>query len=222
MNLGVILVAGGIGNRMGSALPKQYLALGEKPLAQHSLEIFLQTGLAKELVIVCDPFYQSYFPDQTCFALPGERRQDSVWNGLQQLSNAIDFVCVHDAVRPLVALPHILKVLEEAERVGAATLAVPLKYTVKHGCANNFIKETIPRSTLWEIQTPQCIKRSWLEEGFAHAQKEGATVTDDVGLIEPLGYPVKLVQGCYTNLKITTPEDLFLAEQLWTKREPIS
>lgn len=218
MNLGVILVAGGTGSRMQSAIPKQYLPLAQKPIAQHSLELFLQIPKVKELVIVCAEEYRTLFPDHTLFADPGERRQDSVWNGLQRLSRSIDFVCIHDAARPLITLPLIEQLLKEAEETGAATLAMPLKFTVKRSDANAFVEETPPRSTLWEIQTPQCLKKAWLEEGFTHANQHNLTATDDVGLIEPLGYPVKLVQGCYSNLKITTPEDLVLAEHLWNNR----
>lgn len=218
MKLGVILVAGGTGTRMGSSLPKQYLPLAEKPLAQHSLDLFLQLEELKELVVVCAPEYQSSFTGQIRFALPGNLRQDSVWNGLQQLNPAIDWVCIHDAARPLITLSLIRKVLQEAKITGAATLAMPLKFTVKKGSEDHLVEETPNRSTLWEIQTPQVLRRDWLEQGFAYARTHNQIVTDDVSLIEPLGFPVKLVKGCYTNLKITTPEDLVLAEYLWKSR----
>jgi len=218
MKLGVILVAGGTGTRMGSSLPKQYLPLAEKPLAQHSLDLFLQLQELQELIVVCAPEYQFHFSGQTRFALPGVLRQDSVWNGLQQLDPSIDLVCIHDAARPLITLPLIHKVLQAAKTTGAATLAMPLKFTVKKGSEDQLVEDTPNRSTLWEIQTPQVLRRDWLEEGFTYARTHNQIVTDDVSLIEPLGYPVKLVNGCYTNLKITTPEDLVLAEYLWKNR----
>lgn len=218
MNLGVILLAGGTGSRMQTAPPKQFLHLAQKPLVLHSLELFLKIPLVKELVIVCAEQYRCLFPRHPLFALPGARRQDSVWNGLQKLSPAIDYVCIHDAARPLITLSLIQKLLEETTKTGAATLATPLKFTVKRATSEAFVEETPNRSTLWEIQTPQCLKKSWLEEGFAHANKHNLLATDDVGLIEPLGYPVKLVEGCYSNIKITTPEDLILAEHLWNSR----
>lgn len=217
MKLGVILLAGGIGSRMGGTLPKQYLLLEEQPLVQHSYRAFATCGAA-ELVVVCAPEYQSYFPAHPLFALPGTRRQDSVWNGLQQLGDSIDYVCIHDAARPLVTSPLIQQVIAAAIDTGAATLAVPLKFTVKRGTSASMVEETPDRASLWEIQTPQCIKKSWLEEGFAYAAAHNGTATDDAALIEPLGYPVKLVQGCYSNIKVTTPEDLILAEHLWKRR----
>lgn len=217
--LSVIIVAGGRGTRMQSTLPKQFLMLRGRAIARHSFDLFLSLPYVAEIVVVCDPDYQSIFAMPRAaipvtFALSGERRQDSVFNGFQKLSRKDTLVCIHDAARPLVTAQIVDRVAVEAQKYGAAIAAVPLKATIKVCDADKLVVNTPNRNTLWEIQTPQIIRYTLLEAGLAKVQREGLTVTDDAALVELLGHPVKVVAGDYTNIKVTTPEDLIITEQL--------
>lgn len=219
MRLAVILLAGGLGSRMGSSVPKQFLTLAGKPIVLHSFELFRQLPDKPEIIVVSELNYRHLFQNEPWvkFALPGERRQDSVWNGLQAVSDDIELLCVHDAARPLVDSKTIAKVIDEAKTYGAAVAAVPMKCTVKESREGGFVGRTLDRSRLWEIQTPQAMKRSFLEEGFAQAFDRNLTVTDDVSLVELIGEQVKIVEATYANIKITTKEDLHFAEMLLEK-----
>jgi len=209
MKISAILLAGGKGTRMQSSLPKQYLPLDEKPIASHSLEVFLNHRSIAECIVVCSPEFRSYFSEYFVqFADPGERRQDSLFNGLQLVQN--DWVCTHDAARPFLTSEMLTRLIEEGRETRAATLAMPVKNTVKESDPNGFVRCTPDRSYIWEVQTPQLIAKEILEKGFAYADKHHITVTDDVSLAELIDHPVKLVLGSYQNLKITTPEDLNL------------
>lgn len=219
----VILLAGGNGTRMGTQTPKQYLPLANKLLAQYSFELFAQLPCVKEIIVVCEERYQPFFLANTSslidFAPPGNRRQDSVWNGLCRISEKSELVCVHDSARPLLRKEHCLAVLREAHLHGAAVLGVPVKNTIK-SANDGFVKKTLDRSTLWEVQTPQVIRPDWLYQGFAKAlELQDLSVSDDASLIELLGYQVKLVLGTDSNIKITTPTDFALAESLLRAHE---
>ncbi len=213
MKISLVLLAGGVGTRMGSSQPKQYLLLEGKPIACHSLEVFLSHPAVAQVIVVCAPQYRSYFAPYTVqFAEPGARRQDSLFNGLQLVETS--WVCIHDAARPFITTEMIDHLLNEGEKTGAATVAVPVKCTIKESDSKGFVTQTLDRSRLWEIQTPQLLKKELLKEGFAHACAHAVTVTDDVSLAELIGKPVKLVQGSAHNIKITTPEDLSLCQNI--------
>lgn len=218
--ISVILVAGGKGLRMGTPTPKQYLPLAGKPVVLHSFALFAALPSVHEIIVVCEEQFQHYFPNPSHpivhFALPGARRQDSVWNGLCEVSPESDLLCIHDSARPLLRIEDCLAVLEAGLLHGAAVLATPVKYTIKSGTPDNFVQKTLERSTLWDIQTPQVIKPELLRQGFAKARAQNdIAVTDDVSLVELLGHPVKLVKGADSNIKITTLTDLALAESLF-------
>ncbi len=217
-----ILLAGGTGTRMGGDTPKQYLPLDGKPVAHYSFDLFVNSPAISELIVVCHPDYRHYFSSAfsripLVFAEPGPRRQDSVYNGLQAASQDADYICIHDAARPMITHQMLVSALEGAAEHGAATVGVPLKATVKQSYGDNLVHSTLERSCLWEIQTPQVIRATLLRDAFQHALAHNIAVTDDVSLVEALGKPVKLVQGDYSNLKITTPDDLVLAECLLDK-----
>ncbi|EFB42233.1 MULTISPECIES: 2-C-methyl-D-erythritol 4-phosphate cytidylyltransferase [Parachlamydia] len=223
MTVSVILLAGGIGARMRQNLPKQFLPLVEKPVAFYSLECFMELSEVGEIVVVCDPAYHALFADYTQdtrvhFALPGVRRQDSVWSGLQAIKQASQIVCIHDAARPFIDHALIKRVLSAASEHGAATVGMPIKFTLKQSTATGFVDKTLDRSLLWEIQTPQAVDFHLLYQGFDKVHQMGIDVTDDVSIIELLEKPVKLVEGDYANLKITTPEDMVVAEQWLAKK----
>jgi len=203
---------------MNSSVAKQYLELDNKPLILYSFEIFLKAPEIEEIVVVCSPDYQHLFATHTkkrvIFALPGARRQDSVFNGLMATKKEATLVCIHDGARPFVTHDAITKTIETAKDVGAAAVGMPIRYTIKQVDSSLHVKSTPNRSTLWEMQTPQVIKRDILERGFAHALFHNITVTDDVSLAELVGNQVKLVEGSYDNIKITVPSDLIFAHQI--------
>jgi 2-C-methyl-D-erythritol 4-phosphate cytidylyltransferase len=209
-----VLLAGGKGLRLGGVIPKQYLMLGDETIAMRSFRVLEQSPSIAGIVVVAEEPYHSLFISSKkpiSYALPGLRRQDSLKNGLKKLESSCTHVLVHDAARPFVTLEHIEEVIREGMQIGAATLAVPMKATVKQADSLRLVEKTLDRSCLYEIQTPQVVRLDWLNEGFKKAEKEQLTVTDDVGLAELQGYPVKLVMGSSDNFKITTPEDLRLA-----------
>lgn len=218
MKISVILLAGGTGSRMGSAIPKQFLPLQGVPVALHSLQVLLQLKEVIETIVVCLPEFRHHFaPFSVRFALPGAQRQDSVYNGLQHVSAHSDWVAVHDAARPFITPALVQKLFYEGKNVGAASLAMPVKNTLKEVQTDQKVARTLDRSRVWEIQTPQLLKKEILEAGFAYAHAHQTAVTDDVSLAELIGHPVHLVPGCYQNIKITTPEDWIFAEWLMVK-----
>ncbi|HRD54910.1 MAG TPA: 2-C-methyl-D-erythritol 4-phosphate cytidylyltransferase [Parachlamydiaceae bacterium] len=214
----VILLAGGKGSRMETATPKQFLQLGNKPLLFHSLEFFQNFSYTHEMIIVCEKEYQTLFHETNGigikFAAPGNRRQDSVFNGLKEVDPLSDLILIHDGARPFLNEANLLKAIDEAALHGAAALAVPLKFTVKEKDENGTVLKTVDRASLFEVQTPQIIEQKLLWEGFQFAQQHGLEVTDDLSLIELLNKPAKLVMGSYQNIKITTKEDLAFAKVL--------
>ncbi|ONM35809.1 diphosphocytidyl methyl erythritol synthase1 [Zea mays] len=155
------------------------------------------------------------------FARPGKERQDSVFNGLQEIDGDSELVCVHDSARPLVSSEDVKKVLEDAAVHGAAVLGVPVKATIKEANSDSFVIKTLDRKTLWEMQTPQVIillPFSFSSRfNFCH-RRDNHEVTDDVSIVEYLKHPVYITEGSYTNIKVTTPEDLLLAERLMNEK----
>ncbi|OEL35194.1 2-C-methyl-D-erythritol 4-phosphate cytidylyltransferase, chloroplastic [Dichanthelium oligosanthes] len=179
----------------------------------------------KEVVVVCDPDYRDVFEGSIenlqiplKFARPGKERQDSVFNGLQEIDGDSELVCVHDSARPLVSSEDVKKVLEDAVVHGAAVLGVPVKATIKEANNDSFVVKTLDRKTLWEMQTPQVMKPNLLKDGFELVKRDGLEVTDDVSIVEYLKHPVYITEGSYTNIKVTTPDDLLLAERLMNEK----
>lgn len=220
MHVGIIIPAAGVGRRMGSDLPKQYLELGGKPLIFQTLQRF--RGFAQVKVVVeaarvedfQSEILQSYdFPATWEVVAGGEARQDSVRNGFLALDPATELVVVHDGVRPLISAELIEAVIAEGARSQAALVAVPVKDTIKEVTRNGKIVQTVDRSKLWRAQTPQVFSYALFARAQEAALKDGFTGTDEASLIERLGVEVSIVPGDERNLKITTPEDLILAEQ---------
>lgn len=217
-DVSVILLAGGKGSRMNLEIPKQFLPLGNQLMVHYSFHFFTKLSCVKEIVVVSEPKYQTFFQQtkdvEIRFALPGITRQLSVFNGLQEVSSDAKLVCTHDGARPFLDEMSFYELVKEARANEAATLAVPLKFTVKEKDRSNFVTKTHDRAPLVEIQTPQIIHYDLLKKGFKYAQEKQIEVTDDVSLVELLQKPVKLVMGSYQNIKITTVEDLELAEMI--------
>jgi 2-C-methyl-D-erythritol 4-phosphate cytidylyltransferase len=230
-------------DRLKFNLAKQYLPLRGVPVLHHSLDLFLEklvdhcksnnkgtSSPPENVVLVMDPLYQpeyqsivDRYPGRLEFANPGVERQGSVENGLNKLvemsKGKCQFVAIHDSARPLVTIEEICNVVTDAKEHGAAVLGVPCKATIKESEDGEFVARTIPRSKLWEVHTPQVIKIETLLKGFEKVAKENLEVTDDVSVVEALGEPVKLTRGEYTNLKITTPEDMDVAEAILEDRK---
>ncbi|GLT44521.1 hypothetical protein SLA2020_184100 [Shorea laevis] len=220
-SVSVILLAGGKGKRMGASMPKQYLPLLGKPIALYSLYTFSSMKEVKEIIIVCDPSYEDIFEEtkdkinvDLKFRLPGKERQDSVFSGFQAVDSNSELVCIHDSARPLVSSGDVEKVLKDGWHIGAAVLGVPVKATIKEANSQSFVARTLDRKTLWEMQTPQVIKPELLRKGFELVNREGLEVTDDVSIVEHLKHPVYITEGSYTNIKVTTPDDMLLAERI--------
>jgi len=219
-SVSVVLLAGGVGKRMGAAIPKQYLELAGQPIATYSLETFAAMREVGEVVIVCDPSWRYIFEERfpglakkvaIKWALPGAERQDSVANGLAEVSPAAAIVAVHDSARPLVAPTDAARCMRDGAAVGAAVLGVPVKPTIKEVDKDMNVVKTLVRAALYEVQTPQCIRPALLREGFQLVAARGLEVTDDVSIIEAMGLPVKITTGSYTNIKVTTPDDMSVA-----------
>ncbi len=221
MSIGAILLAGGKGTRLGGAMPKVFRKLDAYPLVFYSLSFFIDNQEIDETVIVAPEEHRLLFPSiihQTCrFALPGSRRQDSVYSGLQHLSSKIKKVVVHDAARPFLDPIFFAHLIEKGREVQAATLGIPLSFTLRECNAFHQSIATPNRDQFWEILTPQYLDRNLLEEGLTKAYQENITITDDVAAAELLHHPVHVVAGSPLFRKITRNEDWEYAEYYLAK-----
>lgn len=227
MSATVIIPAAGLGRRMGASQNKQYLQLAGKPIVAHTLELFENHPLIEKIYLVLpgaeiDFFNHSLLPSLQLTKLApiiagGEERQDSVSNALQQLkidrASADSIVLIHDGARPLFNPTLIAELIDCAATRGAAVCAVPVKDTIKQ-VENHQIWLTPERKTLWQAQTPQAFRFELIFQAYQKAAAANAHGTDDASLVERLGETVMVVEGEYRNLKITTPEDLCIAEAL--------
>jgi 2-C-methyl-D-erythritol 4-phosphate cytidylyltransferase len=213
-----VITAGGIGRRMGAAIPKQYLELCGMPVLSHTLRVFEEHPMIDVIVLtvpqgdeglcrknILEPFGFNKIRD---IVSGGATRQESVWNGLQAVSDS-DLVVVHDGVRPLVSREIITETLNAAEETGASLACRQIRETVKRKIGDSTM-ETIPRSDLWLAHTPQAFRTAVILEAHKKARESGFEGTDDAVLVERLGLPVKIVEDSEDNIKITTPRDMIL------------
>ncbi|MEC0094013.1 2-C-methyl-D-erythritol 4-phosphate cytidylyltransferase [Paenibacillus macquariensis] len=214
-SLGIVIVSAGKGSRMGTLESKQYLLLQDKPILIHTLEVFNSMPQVKEIVLVTgqddvgrvQEWVHEYKMDKVIQVIPGgSERQYSVYKGLLEIGT--EWVMIHDGVRPFVDQADIEDCYQMALRTGAAVLAVPVKDTIKQVDGSGIIVDTPDRQSLWAIQTPQTFRVSDLLRSHEEAQRSGFVGTDDSMLVERMGIPVAVVKGSYTNIKITTPDDL--------------
>jgi len=218
---GVILAAAGQSSRFQDAnYKKPFAPLAGRPVWLHSAERFTDRPDVKQVVIVVAPDDRAAFVEKfganlafmgITLAEGGAQRADSVRRGLEKLSSEIDVVAIHDAARPCLAAAWIDKVFAAGARTGAAILATPVVATLKRVAADQTISGTVDRTGLWEAQTPQVFSRALLEKAFATAP--GSQATDESSLVEALGHPVTVVPGSPLNIKITSREDLRMAEK---------
>jgi 2-C-methyl-D-erythritol 4-phosphate cytidylyltransferase len=223
-NSAAVIVAAGAGTRMGADTRKQYLALTGEPILFHTLRAFDACAAIGAITLVTPPEELDWVSDQilTPLALEtpvflcagGRERQDSVRLGLDAVDPAHRLVAIHDGVRPLIRPQQIASCLQAADRFGAALLAVPVADTLKLAGEGLTVGETLSREGVWQAQTPQCFDLELIRRAHHKAYNEGVQGTDDAALVERLGLPVHLVAGSRRNIKVTTPEDLALAESL--------
>lgn len=224
----VIIAAAGQGKRMGGEGNKVFLPLAGKSILAHTIARFAVCSLVDEMIIVAasgEEAAVSKIARLEARNVPfkvvsgGVERQDSINNALLASSPAAKIILVHDGARPLVSDECIAAVIEGAHSFRAAVTAVPVKDTIKLASEELTVTETPERNRLWAVHTPQGFEASLLRRAYEDAARAGARGTDDASLVERLGVAVKLVAGSYENIKVTTPEDLRLAEALLKKRE---
>lgn len=226
MNTSVIIVCAGNSTRMGG-VNKILMPLGDRLVIGVTMQAFQACGSVSEIVIVAReadiPAIKAEaeaagITKLTVCTVGGATRQESVINGVKQISKEAQLVAVHDGARPLVKPEHIEKVIKDASVFGGATLGVPVKDTIKT-VNDGLISDTPPRKFLYITQTPQIFKRQLYFEGIDFALEHGLDFTDDCQLVEAIGGKVAMTTGDYTNIKITTPEDIKLAEVLLAMQE---
>lgn len=213
-----VVVAGGTGSRMQTDIPKQFLMLGGKPLLMHTLDQFGSLGIPLVLVlpeafmahwaILCQKFN---FTLSHKVVAGGATRSASVQKGLEAMDGTEAWVAIHDGARPLIQMELIERAFQMASEKGNAVMAVPAKDSIRMGTRDH--SKALDRSSIFLIQTPQVFRRSELSRAFA-ALLPDQSYTDEAGLMEAQGQAVYLCEGDYRNIKVTTPEDLILAEAL--------
>ena len=217
----VIFPAAGEGKRMNAGRNKVLLELLGKPILTRTLLRFSECATVDDFIIVVgaddvagvsDALKREKGLKPFRVVAGGSERQYSVANGLKAIHEDTELVLIHDAARPLVPVKTIEAVVAEAWRSGAGIAAVRAKNTIKIVRADGIVESTPNRAGLWEIQTPQGFRRDVIEAAYRRAEEDGFLGTDDAALVERLGLPVRVVEGSYRNLKITTPEDLWIVE----------
>lgn len=225
MKCAAIVLAGGSGSRMHSEVKKQYLLIGEKPVLYYSLDVFQRSSRIDEIVLVCgredieqcrETIVQRYgFTKVRRIVAGGKERHDSVFEGLKALKDC-SYVMIHDGARPFIDEAMLERIWTELPSVRACTVGMPVKDTIKLCNSDGFVEKTLPRECLWNIQTPQAFEYDLIfkaHELRAGGALAGIAVTDDAMLVESTQQvPVKLIEGSYKNIKITTREDLLYAE----------
>lgn len=219
-----LIPAAGMGKRMGASINKQYLQLDGMPIVARTISVFENSSFIDGIMLVIPeeeiPYCREHVVNAYGFTkiidivAGGKERQYSVMNGLQALKQHVseqDVILIHDGVRPFIT-PQIIQESIEIARTGEGALtAVPVKDTIKRAC-NGLVTDTPDREALWQAQTPQSFLFNTIFQAHCKAAEEGFTGTDDASLVERLGGTVRILRGDYRNIKITTPEDLVLAE----------
>lgn len=226
--ISAVIVAGGKGKRMGHDVPKQYIKLNGREILSITLGVFESSPLVDEVILVISEGEVDYclnnivkkygFKKVKDIIKGGAERQDSVYNGLLNCSPLTDIVLIHDGVRPFVDKNIIEKSIESARIYGACAAGVYVKDTIKIVDGDKFIISTPDRGSLIAIQTPQTFKFDLVLEAHKRARENKIYATDDTALVELMGHRVKIIEGSYCNIKITTPEDLIFAKLILNSR----
>lgn len=221
-----IVLAAGQGKRMQSHVQKQFLLLNGRPLITYALEAF-ENSPVDQIILVAGPDEIRYcqeeiaekygFSKVTKVIAGGRERYHSVYEGLKAAEGA-EYVLIHDGARPLLDQEMISRSLEGAKEYGACVVGMPVKDTIKTSGADGFVESTPDRSALWQVQTPQAFYYPWILEAYKKLfsrEEYQQGVTDDGMVFESMtAHKVKLIEGSYFNIKVTTPEDMAVAEAL--------
>ncbi|HOQ08116.1 MAG TPA: 2-C-methyl-D-erythritol 4-phosphate cytidylyltransferase [Clostridiales bacterium] len=223
-HVAAVIAAAGRGTRMDLDINKQYIEIQGMPILAMTIGKFEDCSLIDEIIVVANKDETDYcrknvierfgFTKVRTVAEGGESRQRSVYNGLKQVSAGCGVVLIHDGARPFVSTESIIECIEAARSYGAACVAVPAKDTIKESDEEGFVSRTLDRSSLWQIQTPQGFEYGLIMDAHDRAARDVFEATDDAMLAERYGHRVRLVMGDYSNIKVTTREDLVFAEAL--------
>jgi 2-C-methyl-D-erythritol 4-phosphate cytidylyltransferase len=219
-----VVVAAGRGSRMNMDVNKQYIEICGKPVLARTLQVFQDCWLVRDIIVVANENDIIYcresiirkfgFDKVRAIVTGGAERQNSVYNGLLEVDKNCEIVLIHDGARPFVDEEQITECVQAACDFGAASLAVPVKDTIKKTDSRGFVQDTLERTDLWAVQTPQAFRLGLILDAHKKAADEEFTGTDDAVLAERAGHRLKLVDGSYYNIKITTREDLLIAEAI--------
>ncbi len=225
-NIALVLAAGQ-GKRMGAEINKQFLTLQDKPVLYHTLKAFSENSNVDEIVLVCAEKDMDYcknniveeygFSKVKSLVLGGVERQDSVYNGLKAIKSC-DIVLIHDGARPFITNNIIDEGIKMAKTHGACTCGVKAKDTIKLRDSDGFSKETLNRESTFLVQTPQCFNYDLILNCHEKLNKNKKMVTDDTMVVEMFNHRVYLYEGSYFNIKITTPEDMIIGENILNSR----
>ncbi len=225
--IAAIILAAGQGKRMKSKIQKQYLLLKEKPVLYYSIRAFEQSSVdtivlvtGKEEMLHCkEEIIKRYNFQKIDYITEGGReRCHSVYKGLQALPKDIEYVLIHDGARPFVTKQMIEGTITAVKEYKACVVGMPVKDTIKITNTDQFSIQTPERQYVWAVQTPQAFSFELVWKAYSMLMEKEIPVTDDAMVVETfLHYPVKLIEGSYKNIKITTPEDLIVAHALFTE-----
>lgn len=227
MFVSVIIAAAGNSTRYGTGKSKQFLILDNTPVLIKSIQAFEEIDDVKEIIItarkqdfdIIEDFIAQYGVRKVKHIVEGgATRQDSIYAAVEKVDEEADLIAVHDGARPLIKRKVIESVIQKADEVDAAACAVPVKDTIKIIDSSGKIVTTPERASLRAVQTPQIFRFSLYKEAIEKAVSDGKQYTDDCQLVESMGYPIYLVDGDYENIKITTPDDLLVAEKFLSER----
>jgi len=222
-----VIPASGLGKRLNSETDKAFVPLAGQPLIAHALAVFQDCSEIEEIVLVVraeqvgragELARERGFAKVKAVVPGGEARQDSVRSGLAEVSPGCDVIAVHDGARPLITREIIASSIDAARADGAAIAAVPVTDTIKSSLDGRFVRSTLDRERLYAVQTPQTFAREVIESAYERAYADRYFGTDDASLVERLGLPVRIVQGSYENIKVTTPTDIAIAEAIMRAR----
>ncbi|MFJ7941413.1 2-C-methyl-D-erythritol 4-phosphate cytidylyltransferase [Peribacillus sp. NPDC096622] len=221
----VVIPAAGQGKRMKAGKNKLFIELSGIPIIVYTLRVFEEDPDCRGIILSINPAEKDYFNQLIAayglkkvkkLVMGGKERQQSVYNGLQHAEE--DIILVHDGARPFINLGQISELTAAASLHGGAVIAVPVKDTIKKA-ANKKVLETVERSSLWAVQTPQAFRVSILKSAYEQAEAEAFLGTDDASLLERINEQVVIIEGNYDNIKITTQEDLYFAEAILHKQQ---
>ena len=220
MRVTAIVPSAGKGARLKSKIKKPYIKLNDKPILAYTLKALSRNKNIREILVAVSrdkiekaqkEIIEKYGIKKARLVTGGKERSDSVYNALKAVSDDADYILIHDGIRPFITDELIESLLNQASRFGAAISAVPVKPTLKFAGRDRFIKDTPSREYFWEAQTPQVFKKDLIVKAYKLARKKNIRATDDSMLVERMGVRPKIVMGSYSNIKITTKEDLELA-----------